>query len=135
MFGVLAFCMSVWAGPALAELKPSVVPKPNAPMDEIVDWFEDTTSLVEINLDPVLRQIVCRVGFRPFSVAALKNAFGLPEDRIWAAVSKLRDWGMVTVNSQFGHSIVGPADDEAAAKMRKWSDQLCLDDAQCDIVH
>ena len=78
--------LTFWVAPASAELKPSAIPKPNDPVEEIVDWFDETTTLVEINLDPVLRQIICRVGFRPFSVGALKKAFGISEDRIWTAV-------------------------------------------------
>ncbi len=132
---VTVMSLTMWAASASAELKPSAIPKPNDTVEEIVDWFDETTTLVEINLDPVLRQIICRVGFRPFSVGALKKAFGISEDKIWTAVSKLRNWGMVSVTDQYGHTIVGAANRDAAAKMQKWADQMCLDDTECEIAH
>ena len=87
----------------------------------------------EIRLDPVLRQIVCRVGFQPFTYAALQQAMGLREDEIKDAVDKLKLMAMVKTEMRDGVRLVVPFDKETAEVMRKWADDWCVGDDSCGV--
>ncbi len=120
------------AGPVTAE--PPEVPRPNAPLQEILKWFDETTTEVELNLDPLLRQIVCKIGFQAFTAHALSTATGVGEERIWTAVRKLRDMGLVGFDVSHGQLRVIPANKKAGDKMRRWSHDWCVNDDACTVA-
>ena len=109
-------------------------------IDDVFRGIEDfgkrinfDTKGAEIRLDPVLRQIVCRVGFQPFTLAALQKAMGLREDEIKDAVDKLKLMAMVKTEMRNGVRLVVPYSKEVAEVMRKWADDWCVGDDTCGV--
>ncbi len=72
-------------------------PADDAPIWDIINWFEKTSAKVQISRDPILRQIVCRVAFEPFMAATLAQAFGVPEIKVVAAIGTLTTMKLVKV--------------------------------------
>ncbi len=88
---------------------------------------------VEINMNPVLRQIVCRIGFQSFTESALARAMGLSEDRIGEAIDRLKLMGMVGTEAKNGEKLVVPASKGAERAMRKWAEKWCVGGDECGV--
>ena len=109
------------------------LPKPDAPLVEIVRWFDDVTAKIEISLDPVMRQIVCRVAYEPFSPDSLSRAMRVSGTKIWNAVDKLSWMGLVNVRVNMDLNLVVPASDRARDLMRRWAESWCMSDDSCGV--
>ena len=109
------------------------LPRPDAPLTEIVRWFDDVAAKVELSLDPVLRQIVCRVAYEPFSPDSLSRAMHVSGTKIWSAVDRLSWMGLVNVRVNTGFNLVVPTSDRARDLMRRWAESWCTNDDSCGV--
>ena len=108
-------------------------PRQDASITEVKRWFEDVTAKVEVSLDPVLRQIVCRVAYGAFSPDSLIRAMRVSGTKVWSAVDKLKWMGLVKVRVGTGYDLVLPASDRTRDMMRRWAESWCMTDDTCGV--
>ena len=130
IFAIIALSMGT---NAIAETTAPKFPRKDATVNEIVRWFDDVTAKIEISLDPVLRQIVCRVAYQPFSPDSLIRAMHVSGTKIWSAVDKLSWMGLVNVRVNKGFNLVVPSSDRARDLMRRWAETWCTTDDTCGV--
>jgi hypothetical protein len=98
-------------------------------------WLNDVELALQINTDPVLRSVVCRIPFTNFTPGTLAKATHLSRGRVMQAVSKLMDMGLVKiVSGDKGRPIVVPASDEIRQKLRRWVYDWCTTDNECEVA-
>ena len=98
-------------------------------------WLNDVEMALQINTDPVLRSVVCRIPFMNFTPGTLAKATHLPRGRIMQAVSKLMDMGLAKmVAGDGGRPMVVPASDEIGQKLRRWVYDWCATDDECRVA-
>ena len=97
-------------------------------------WLDEAGKMVTINMDPVLRQIVCRVAYQPFTNANLAKAMSVSDTRIANAASKLQAMELIRVEGRGGHNLFFPASKKAEAIMKRWSVDWCLNEEECGVA-
>ncbi len=110
------------------------LPEDAAPLAEILEWFEKTSAKVRIGLDPVARQIACRVAFQPFTAEALAKAMHLSEEKIWQGFKKLTEFRLVGIDLDGDRILIAPAGKAAAKAMQHWSREWCTSDDECGVA-
>ena len=87
-------------------------------------------------MNPVLRTIVCGIGYTNFSPKTFAKAIRASPNKIMDAVGDLERMGLVKLVPEFhyGGNIV-PASEFARNKMRRWADAWCVGDDKCHATH
>ncbi len=100
----------------------------------IANWLSNAAEVLRINSDPVLRTIVCRVAFSPFTVRNLVSATGLPIHQVNRAINDLKAMGLVRYEEAQGrYPTIRYATSEAREKMRRLADRYCATDKKCNV--
>ena len=100
--------------------------------EQLREWLKDASRNLQINADPVLRAIVCRVGYETYSLGALSGATGIPPDRLMKAARDLEALGLVSTSMvSGGHVLLAPKNQAAGAKLRELAEILCSSDDDC----
>lgn len=84
-----------------------------------------------LNMDPVKRAIICRVGYQPFAIHSIWRATKIPEGRIRNAAHELEELKLVRLNGD----VISPRDETARDKMRRFAEKWCASDDRCEIAH
>ena len=100
-----------------------------------VGWIKDQEMMFRINVDPVLRTIVCRIAYTEISPKILSKAVRTAPGKLMGAIIELERMGLVKRDPQhrFDANIV-PASNSAREKMRRWADAWCTSDDKCDVA-
>lgn len=99
-------------------------------------WLKDAEIALRINTDPILRAIVCRLGFHRISVGAISRATGVNKKRLMDGVRELMALGLVNVSDVGGnYDLLEPADRVAETKLRRWAYDWCTSEDQCEVAH
>lgn len=93
------------------------------------NWFESIEDALQINADPVMRTIACRVGYQPFAIHSLWRATKIPETEILRAARRLESMGLV----QFYGHVIAPADARAQARLHRFAEEWCSSDERCEV--
>ena len=88
----------------------------------------------QINLSPVLRQIVCRVAYQPFTKGELGRTLGVPDEDINKALEKLKDMKLVSLEIGGGGGLVISSGDEAQGIMKRWAEEWCVNEDSCGVA-
>ncbi len=131
--GLVSVLAAVVIGAGGAAAEAPKIPGPDAPRKEIIQWFNEVTTKVEISLDPILREIVCKVAYQPFAVDMLTRSMHVSGKKIRDAVDKLQMAGLVKIMVSEGYDLVAPASDEARVFMRRWAGSWCTNDDSCEV--
>lgn len=101
-------------------------------LEQIREWLQERSWNLQINADPVLRAVVCRIGYEAYSLGALSSATGIPPDWLMKAVRDLEALGLVSTSMvSGGHVLLAPKNDAAGAKLRELAKQFCSSDDEC----
>ena len=119
-------------------------PSDKPPRDGVADLFKDIekfgekvhdeTVKAQINLSPVLRQIVCRVAYEPFTRGELGRAMGISDEEIGKGLEKLNAMNLVLLEKGGGGGLVLPASDSAQDLMQRWAEEWCVNDDTCGVA-
>ncbi len=101
--------------------------------DKITGVMDANALMLRVNLNPVLRQIVCRIAYHPFTTKNLRRAMHIKQSAAAEAVEKLKFMGLVTFKRKGGEDLVVPTNREAKEMMRRWADEWCVDDDTCGV--
>ena len=114
------------------------------PADGIADLFKDIEKFgdkihdealkAQINLSPVLRQIVCRVAYEPFTRGELGRAMGISDEEIGKGLNKLAEMKLVSLEKGGGGGLVIPSSDSAQDLMQRWAEEWCVNDDTCGVA-
>lgn len=100
----------------------------------VTQWTKNAVEVLRINSDPVLRTVVCRVAYNPFTAPRLVSATGLPASQINRAFKELRDMGLVRFEEAQGrYPTITSANPVAREKMRRLADRYCTSDNECGV--
>ena len=102
--------------------------------DNIHAGFDYAGMSLKINMDPILRQIVCRVSYQAFEIAVLARTLGLKEKKVREAVAKLQQMGLVQVRNLEQLELIVPADAKSGAAMRRFTREWCATDDECGVA-
>ena len=99
----------------------------------IAALVRDAETAIRINSDPVLRTIVCRLGFHRISVGAIARATGVSKRRLLEGVRELMVRGLVNITDADGdYYLLEPTDRDAKAKLQRWAYNWCSNDDRCE---
>lgn len=99
-------------------------------------WLMTKELEYRVNLDPVLRTIVCRIAYAEFSPQSLARAIRATPNKIMDAVAELERMKLIQVNPPFSfRGIIVPASRQARDLMRLWADHWCVRDNKCEPTH
>ncbi len=88
----------------------------------------------QLNSDPVLRTIVCRIPFTNFTLKAMVLATGIPKDLITHAVQQLSEMDLVHwAYDDNGKIFIVPASEEARIMMISWANRWCSSEEACAV--
>ncbi len=100
--------------------------------EQIREWLQERSRNLQINADPVLRAVVCRIGYEAYSLGALSGATGIPPDRLMKVARDLEALGLVSTSMvSGGHVLLAPKNDGASAKLRELAEIFCSSDDEC----
>ena len=120
-----------------AEPKPAPMNNPSPPPSETLSkihpWAKEKVALTGINLDPVLRAIVCRVPFTNWSLDALMLGTKISRERFERGAGLLEGIGLITIYRANGITLLKPASNKIRAEMRKWAYEWCTSEERCEI--
>ena len=102
-------------------------------IEKFGDKIHDETLKAQINLSPVLRQIVCRVAYEPFTRGELGRAMGISDEEIGKGLDKLAEMKLVLLALGGGGGLVLPASDSAQDLMQRWAEEWCVNDDTCGV--
>jgi hypothetical protein len=98
-------------------------------------WLHDVAMTLQINSDPVLRAILCRIPFQHFTLEALHLATGVPRQRLLRGAERLAAMNLVRLEPDEGEWIsIVPYDGEVEKKMRAWAYDWCASDESCGVT-
>ena len=76
--------------------------------------------------DPVLKDMVCRLAFDPYTPRSLSSALHIPREQVRRRIDTLRDWGLVrAVSRNPAGTIVEPLPGNGADTLRRWALRYC----------
>ena len=100
----------------------------------VTKWVGNAAEVLRINSDPVLRTVVCRVAYNPFTAPRLVSATGLPASQVNRAFKELRDMGLVRFEEAQGrYPTITSANPSAREKMRRLAERYCSSDRECGV--
>ena len=100
----------------------------------VSEWVRTAAEVLRINSDPVLRTVVCRVAYQPFTALRLVSATGLPKNQVNRALKQLRDMGLVRFDEVQGrYPTITSANPVARAKLRRLAEQYCASNDTCGV--
>ncbi len=88
---------------------------------------------LRIDMDPVLRQIVCRVPYRGVEVTDLGRSLGISEIGIWKGAQELSRMGLVEIKNVDFFKMIVPKNNAAQEMMRRWAEKWCANDDSCGV--
>ena len=88
---------------------------------------------LRITLNPILRQIVCRIAYQSFTRPALVKAMGVHYKAVAEAVDRLIFMGMAKIVPTEGESLVAPYNEKVGQMMRLWAMEWCNSDEACSV--
>ena len=91
----------------------------------------DLGDSLRLNMDPIKRSIICRVGYQPFAIHSIWRATKIPEEKIRQAANELEKMKLVRLNGD----VISPRDETARDKMRRFAEKWCANDDRCEIAH
>ena len=89
---------------------------------------------LNINMDPILRQIVCRVSYQAFEIAVLARTLGLKEKKVREAVAKLKEMGLIEVRNLEQLELIVPTNAKSGAAMRRFAREWCASEDECGVA-
>ena len=100
---------------------------------EIGDFVDEQNFKLRITLNPILRQIVCRIAYQSFTRPALVKAMGVHYKAVAEAVDRLIFMGMAKIVPTEGESLVAPYNEKVGQMMRLWAMEWCNSDEACSV--
>ena len=100
------------------------------------EWYRQKELTLRINLDPVLRTIVCRIAYADFSPRTLSWAIKATRKKTMSALAELERLELIKLMpSHDFEGVIAPASEQARERMRHWADEWCASDDKCDVSH
>ncbi len=102
--------------------------------ETVLAWMKEVEAVVRTRSDPLGRTIVCRVPYTDIVITSLALATKTSRVNIMRAASRLESMELVKIsNNSFGQWTIKPASEEAREKMKRWAEDWCTSDENCEV--
>lgn len=105
-----------------------------SPFVGVDNWAKEIAAAMRVNVDPVLRAIVCRVAYTDITPDNIIMATGMTSKQLKHGIRQLETIELVTTKVEGGVTRITPASEEARVQLRKLADDWCVDDDECGVA-
>ena len=98
------------------------------------NWAKEISAAMRVNVDPVLRAIVCRVAYTDITPDNIVMATGMTAKQLKRGIKQLETIELVTTRIEGGVTRITPASEEARRQLKKLADDWCVNDDECGVA-
>ena len=99
----------------------------------VTNWAKEIAAAMRVNVDPVLRAIVCRVAYTDITPDNILMATGMTPKQLKRGIKQLEAIELVTTKLEGEVIRITPFNDEARESLRNLAEDWCAGDDQCGV--